>query len=109
MIDFYLREGDMEMAFAEVMKSDSLRTFQHYIDDLGQYDAENYFDAYGELISSFLAKDTGRRHYREAINHLMELKKLDLSDRLRELVEELKEVNDNRPAFLDEISTFSTF
>jgi len=52
-------------------------------------------------------KETGRRHYREAISHLRELNKLDLSDRLKELVEELKRENDNRPAFLDEISSFT--
>jgi len=38
---------------------------------------------------------------------LRELNKLDLSDRLKELVEELKRENDNRPAFLDEISSFT--
>ena len=107
LIDFYLREGDDQNAFEEVMESESLRSMQNYIDDLGQYDPEKYFDAYAELISSFLAEDTGRRHYREAISHLRELNKLDLSDRLKELVEELKRENDNRPAFLDEISSFT--
>ncbi len=80
---------------------------QHYIDDIAQYDPEKYFEVYAELISSFLAKDTGRRHYREAISHLRELNKLKMSDRLRELVERLKQENDNRPAFLDEISSFT--
>lgn len=107
LIDFYLREGDDETAFEEVMKSNNLRTLQHYIDDLGHHDAEKYFEVYAELISSFLAEDTGRRRYREAISHLRELNKLDMSDRLRDLVEELKEENDNRPAFLDEISSFT--
>jgi hypothetical protein len=37
---------------------------------------------------------------------IRELNKLDLSDRLQELVERLKRENDNRPAFLDEISSF---
>lgn len=109
LIDFYLLEGEDEEAFEEVMESENLRIMQHYIDDLGQYDEEKYFDVYGDLISSFLAEDTGRRHYREAINHLRELNKLGLSDRLKRLVEELKEENDNRPAFLDEISSFKVF
>ncbi|MEF8799086.1 MAG: hypothetical protein V5A79_06705 [Candidatus Bipolaricaulota bacterium] len=107
LINFYLREGDTALALEKVVKSDNLRIFQRYIDDLGQYDPETYFDVYGGLISSFLAKDTGRAHYREAIKHLRELKKLSMSDRLRELVEELKEENDNRPAFQDEISSFT--
>ncbi|MBS3766436.1 hypothetical protein KGY71_07955 [Candidatus Bipolaricaulota bacterium] len=106
LIDFYLREGDDEMAFEAVMESENLRTLQHYIDDLGEFDPDKYFDVYAEIISSFLAEDTGRRHYREAISHLRELNKLDLSDRLQELVERLKRENDSRPAFLDEISSF---
>jgi len=65
LIDFYLLEGDDQNAFEEVMESESLRVMQNYIDDLGQYDPEKYFDAYAELISSFLAEDTGRRHYRK--------------------------------------------
>ncbi|MEF8850648.1 MAG: hypothetical protein V5A81_07695 [Candidatus Bipolaricaulota bacterium] len=107
LIDFYLLEGDDQNAFEEVMESENLRIMQNYIEDLGQHDPEKYFDVYAELISSFLAEDTGRRHYREAISHLRELNKLDLSDRLKELVEELKRENDNRPAFLDEISSFT--
>ncbi|MFB6291211.1 MAG: SWIM zinc finger domain-containing protein [Candidatus Bipolaricaulia bacterium] len=109
LIDFYLREGDDDTAFEEVIESENLRVMQHYIDELGDYDSEKYFEVYGDLISSFLAEDTGRRHYRDAINHLRELNKLDLSDRLKELVERLKEENDDRPAFLDEISSFTVF
>jgi oligoendopeptidase F len=94
------------MAFEAVIKSENLRTLQYYIDDLGEFNPNKYFDVCAELISSFLAEDTGRRHYRQAISHLRELNKHDLSDRLQELVERLKRENDNRPAFLDEISSF---
>ncbi len=106
LIDFYLWEGSRENAFEEVLDSDSIRTLRRYIDELGDHDPESYFETYAELISSFLAKDTGRRHYRKAIDHLRELNKLDLSNRLQGLIEELKEENSNRPAFLDEISSF---
>ncbi len=109
LIDFYLWEEDHQMAFEEVVDSDNLRTMQSYIDKLGQHNPEKYFQVYAKLISSFLAANTGRRHYREAIDHLRELNKLDMSGPLKELVEELKLENDNRPAFLDEISSFTVF
>ncbi|MCF7875987.1 hypothetical protein K9M06_02920 [Candidatus Bipolaricaulota bacterium] len=107
LIEFHLLEDNREEAFDLVLESESLWNLRKYLEEVGDYDPETYFEVYSDLLADYLAGDTGRRHYRKVIGHLQELKNLGLTERLREYVEFLKEENANRPAFQDEISSFS--
>ncbi|MBS3793160.1 hypothetical protein KGY77_11030 [Candidatus Bipolaricaulota bacterium] len=106
LIEFHLLEDNLKEAFELVLESESLWKLRKYLEEVGDYDPETYFEVYSDLLADYLAGDTGRSHYRKVIGHLQELKKLGLTERLKEYVEFLKEENVNRPAFQDEISSF---
>lgn len=106
LIEFQLLEDNLKEAFDLVLESESLWKLRKYLEEVGDYDPETYFEVYSGLLADYLAGETGRSHYRKVIGHLQELKKLGLTDRLKEYVEFLKEENANRPAFQDEISSF---
>lgn len=106
LIEFLLLEDDREEAFDLVLETESLWKLRKYLEEVGDYDSETYFEVYSDLLADYLGGDTGRSHYRKVIGHLQELKKLGLTERLREYVEFLKKENANRPAFQDEISSF---
>ncbi len=105
LIKFHILEGNKGEAFDLVVESESLNYFEGYLEEVADYGPKAYFEAYADQLTSYLAGDTGRRHYRQVIGHLRELKKLGLTERFREYVNFLIEENANRPAFLDELSS----
>ena len=81
LIGFHLLEGDTQEALNLVLESGSLGLLEHYLEELADRDPERYFQAYSNRLASYLAENTGRRHYRKVIGHLEELKKLGLTEK----------------------------
>ncbi|WP_049913310.1 SWIM zinc finger family protein [Halococcus thailandensis] len=103
LIDVYIHEGELEDAFAAVENSENLTWFQQYAQTVAQVDPDAYFEAYKELLVPFAAGETGRRHYREIVDHLEAMQAFASADRFDAFVEMLKDTHSNRPAFLDEL------
>jgi len=103
LIRLYIHEDDLDAAFAEITGSEDLSWFKQYRDPVATVDPIAYFEAYREQLIPFAAGDTGRRHYRNIIDHLEEMQPLVPAERFEEFLAFLKETHSNRPAFLDEL------
>jgi len=103
LIALYVHEGDLDSAFSEITASDELSLFKRYREPVARVDPVDYFEQYRELLVPFAAGETGRRHYREIIDHLNEMQELVPGERFEEFVAFLKGEHANRPAFLDEL------
>jgi len=103
LIRLYIREDDLDAAFSEITASEALSWFKQYRDPVATVDPIAYFEAYREQLIPFAAGDTGRRHYRNIIDHLEEMEPLVPAKRFEEFLAFLKETHSNRPAFLDEL------
>jgi len=99
----YIHEGDLENAFTELKDSDNLSWIRRYRDPVATVEPVEYFEFYRELLVPFTAGETGRRHYRDIVDHLEEMQQLVPEERFEEFVDFLKENHSNRPAFLDEL------
>jgi len=103
LVALYVHDGDLEEAFAELKESDDLSVLKRYRDPVASVDPVEYFERYRELLVPFAAGETGRRHYREIADHLVEMQELVPEERFEEFVGFLKDEHSNRPAFLDEL------
>lgn len=63
---------------------------------------EIIFAMYEELIRKYLARNMGRKYYREMVQILMDLSRSGFSKQVSPLVKDLKEEYHNRPALQDE-------
>lgn len=105
LIRLYVHDGNFEKAFDELKDSKSLSLLKRYRDPVSRVDPVEYFECYREQLVPFAAGETGRRHYREIVDHLDEMQELVPRERFEEFVDFLKEKHSNRPAFLDELET----
>ncbi|MGA9098146.1 MAG: SWIM zinc finger family protein [Methanotrichaceae archaeon] len=107
LIDVYLREEMYDMAFKRLLESRSLTLLANYHKDLaGRYPNE-YFQAYCELIHSFVGKETGRRHYQEVVSYLKKMSEIrGFEGEFAEFIDTLRQENRRRPAFIDELKVF---
>ncbi len=103
LIRLYIHEGDLEAAFSEITARDELSLFKRYREPVARVDPVEYFEQYRERLVPFAAGDTGRRHYREIVDHLDELQKLVPDERFESFIDGLSDEHANRPAFLDEL------
>jgi hypothetical protein len=104
LIDVYLREELYDVALKSVLESRSLSFLANYHKDLaGRYPNE-YFQAYRELIHSFVGNETGRRHYQEVVSHLRKMGEIrGFEGEFAEFIGLLRQENRRRPAFIDEM------
>ncbi len=107
LIDVYLREEMYDMAFKRLLESRSLSLLANYHKELaGRYPRE-YFQAYRELIHSFMGKETGRRHYQAVVSYLRKMGEIrGFESEFIEFIGRLREENSRRPAFIDEMRFF---
>ena len=103
LISMYVHEDDIEKAFIELKAQENLSLFRRYRDPVATVNPVEYFERYKELLVPFAASETGRRHYREIVDHLDEMQELVPEARFEEFVDFLKNNHSNRPAFLDEL------
>jgi hypothetical protein len=103
-IDIYLREQMHEQALREVFALKSLSTLSQYYKHLVSLDPDQYFNAYRELIIPFAGKETGRKHYKEVVSYLKDMKAIEGHEgEIKEIVERLREKHKRQPAFIDEM------
>ena len=62
LIEFHLLEDNRKEAFELVLESESLWKLRKYLEEVGDYDPETYFEVYSDLLADYLADDTGRSH-----------------------------------------------
>jgi hypothetical protein len=104
-IDIYLREQMYEQALQEVLAQKDLSALSHYYRQLAPRYPDQYFSAYREMIIPFAGKETGRKHYKEVVSYLKEMKAiLGHKGDVREIVERLREKHKRQPAFIGEMS-----
>lgn len=103
LIDTYVHEGELEKSFSELKATENLDWLRRYRDPVATVDPAEYFEVYREQLIPFAANETGRRHYREIIDHLEEIQGLVPEARFEEFVDFLKDEHSDRPAFLDEL------
>ncbi|MFB6300588.1 MAG: SWIM zinc finger domain-containing protein [Halobacteriales archaeon] len=103
LIAMYVREDELENAFAELEANRNLSWLRRYRDPVATVDPEAYFEVYRDRLVPFAAGETGRRHYRKIADHLEAMAGLVSEERFEEFVDFLRDKHSNRPAFLDEL------
>ncbi|WP_435094973.1 SWIM zinc finger family protein [Halorubrum sp. N11] len=103
LVSLYVHDDDLEKAFADLKENTDLSSVRQYRDPVATTAPVEYFELYRELLVPFTAGDTGRRHYRDIVDHLEEMRELVPEARFEEFVDFLKDGHSNRPAFLDEL------
>ena len=103
LVSLYVHDDDFEKAFAKLKENADLSSVRQYRDPVATTAPVEYFELYRELLVPFAAGDTGRRHYRDIVDHLEEMRELVPEAGFEEFVDFLRDEHSNRPAFLDEL------
>jgi len=107
LIDVYLREGMYDQAFKKISELRSLSCLSKHHEDLADRYPKESFQLYRELIHSFAGKKTERRHYQEVVSYLRKMREIKgFEGEFAELLEQLKQENRRKPAFIDELKVF---
>lgn len=74
-----------------------------YATELIAHDKEKLIELYLDRIKKFLEDNTGRQYYKVAARYLKKVKKMGASQKVNQLVNELRQLYNRRPALLQEI------
>jgi hypothetical protein len=103
-IDLYLSNQMYDEALRGVLGQKSLYSLRRYHYKLASLYPEQYFKAYQDLIFPFAGKETGRRHYREVVSYLQQMKEIEGFEReFTGIMNVLREKHKRQPAFIDEM------
>ena len=104
LVNVYLREELWDRALEVLQEENSLHWWSKYYDQLADKFVEEYFAAYTQVLPRLIESKTGRKHYRQLMPYLRELKTLMIFDgRIESFLRDLRNKFANRPAFLDEL------
>ncbi len=106
LVDVYIKKGLMKEAFLKLTEIDRTELYNKHLEILSPLFPDEYFDHYKNSIIRYLKESMypNRKLYRST---LMKIRNLSIikgaEGRYTELLEQLKEENKIRPAFLDEM------
>ncbi|MBZ9729672.1 SWIM zinc finger family protein [Salegentibacter sp. JZCK2] len=100
----YIKEAMWKELLSYLKINPYLQNLQYYEPYLATDYTPDLLKMYTEQISKYLSKNVGRNHYQTACGYLKRMKNLGGVAEADELIKNLREQYNNRPAFMDELN-----